>query len=99
MKIKELREKGKNELIKLLKEARAELVKLRLERKIGSLVDGSAIGKKRKEIVKILTVLREKEILEEATEVKKVKSKSEKESPPSLKASEGKKKQNGKKKA
>jgi len=66
MEIKELREKGKNELIKLLEEARVELVKLRLERKIGSLVDGSAISKKRKEIVKILTVLREKEILEDA---------------------------------
>lgn len=66
MEIKELREKEKNELIKLLEEARAELVKLRLERKIGSLVDGSTISKKRKEIVKILTVLREKEILEDA---------------------------------
>lgn len=64
MEIKELREKGGNELVKLLNEARMELVKLRLNRKIGSLVDGSAIHKKRREIARILTVLREKEILQ-----------------------------------
>lgn len=109
MKIKELREKGKNELMKLLKEVRVELVKLRLDRKVGSLADGSAIGKRRKEIAKILTVLKEKEILEEAAEAKKVKSKGKKESPPLPRAStsakamadksEGRKKQNAKKKA
>lgn len=66
MEIKELREKGKSELIKLLKEARMELVKLNLDRRSGSLANGSVLEKKRKEIARILTVLKEKEILEEA---------------------------------
>lgn len=69
MEIKELREKEKNELVKLLKEARLELVKLRSERKIGSLSDGSAITKKRGEIARILTVLKEKEILRKVADV------------------------------
>jgi len=67
MEIKELREKEKSELVKLLKEARLELVKLRLERKVGSLSDGSTITKKRKELARILTALKEKEILREVT--------------------------------
>lgn len=67
--IKELREKKKDELLKLLEEARSELVKLRLERKTGSLADGSAIRKKRKEAARILTVLGEKEILKEAEKI------------------------------
>lgn len=69
MEIKELRGKKKDELIKLLKEVRLELVKLRLDRKIGSLVDGSVINKKRRGIARILTVLREKEILGEVVKV------------------------------
>lgn len=71
MKIKELREKEKSELLKLLKEVQQELVKLRLERKAGSVVDGSTIPKKRKEMARIATVLREKEILTEVAEDKK----------------------------
>lgn len=71
MRIKELRGKEKSELLKLLKEAQQELVKLRLERKVGSLADGSAILKKRKEMARIATVLREKEILTEVAEDKK----------------------------
>lgn len=67
MEIKELREKEKSELVKLLKEARLELVKLRSERRIGSLSDGSTITKKRKELARILTILKEKEILREVT--------------------------------
>lgn len=92
IKIKELREKEKSELIKLLKEARLELVKLRLDRKIGSLTDGSAIDKKRKEIARILTILGEKDVLEEATKTAKMAS------PPSAKASRGRKVQDAKKK-
>ena len=50
MEIKDLRDKERGELLKLLKEARLELVRLKMERKTGSLADGSTIHKKQKEI-------------------------------------------------
>jgi large subunit ribosomal protein L29 len=64
MTTKELREKKKGELVKLLKESRLELAKLRLERKLESLTDPSEIRKKRREVAKIITVLKEKEVLD-----------------------------------
>jgi len=67
MEIKDLRDKERGELLKLLKEARLEMVRLKMERKTGSLADGSTIHKKQKEIAQTTTVLREKEILAEAT--------------------------------
>lgn len=67
MEIKELRKKSKSELTKLLQEAGGELVKLRADRKTGSLADGSAIKKKRAEIARASTVLKEQEILDAVT--------------------------------
>lgn len=69
MEIKELREKGRTELMKLLKEARIELVRLKTEREVDSLADGSVIRKKRREIARLLTILKEKEILGEVSKV------------------------------
>ena len=65
MEIKKLRKKEKGELVELLEKTRKELVQLRLDRKTGSLADGSVILKKRREIARILTILGEKDILEE----------------------------------
>ncbi len=62
-----LRKKEKKELEELLKEARLELIKLRSERKVGSLADGSAVKKKRREIAQALTILKEMEVLSEMT--------------------------------
>jgi len=61
--LKELREKEARELKKLLEKGRRELADLRSERAAGSLPDGSQFSKKRTEIARILTVLKEKEIL------------------------------------
>lgn len=66
MEIKKLREKEKTELVELLEGARKELVKLKADRKIGALTDGSVIAKKSREIARILTIVGEKDILEEA---------------------------------
>jgi len=63
MEAKELRKKEKKELIKLLSNARGEIVELRSSRAVGSLPDGSGIQKKRREVAKIKTVLKEREIL------------------------------------
>ncbi|NIT03822.1 50S ribosomal protein L29 [Candidatus Saccharibacteria bacterium] len=64
--VKELRGKEKKELIKTLKDAREELVRLRSSRALENLPDGSVLEKKKKEIARVLTVLKEKEILEQA---------------------------------
>jgi len=54
----------------LLREVRRDLVQFRLDRKVGSLADGSKIKQKRKEVTQVLTVLGEKAILEEAASSK-----------------------------
>ncbi|GMR19106.1 MAG: hypothetical protein BMS9Abin34_232 [Patescibacteria group bacterium] len=63
LKIKALREKEDKELGKLLAGAQSELVNLRALRVTGSQSDGSALQKKRREIARILTVLKERQIL------------------------------------
>lgn len=77
MEIKKLREKEKTELVELLEAARKELVKFKADRKIGTLTDGSVVAKKRREIAQILTVIGEKDILEEGqikNQISKIKS-------------------------
>jgi len=78
MGVKELRKKRRSELSESLRKAREELVRFRLDRKLGSLADGSKLMKKRKEIARILTVLREKEILAIADSVGEKTSRAEK---------------------
>jgi ribosomal protein L29 len=68
MTVGELRGKNKTELQKLLKDSQSQLVKMRLDRKVGTLADGSVIAAKKKEIAQILTVVRECDILSESQE-------------------------------
>lgn len=65
METKELRKKEKKELVKMLTDIRGELGDLRSSRALGSLPNGSEIQKKRRDIARIKTVLKEKEIVDE----------------------------------
>ncbi len=61
----ELRQEGKESLEKKLDDLQKELANLRMEHRTEGLVDTSVLGKKKREIATIKTVLREKEILEQ----------------------------------
>jgi len=63
--IKELREKSKQELEKNLTELRENVADLKIEHRTEGLLDTSELKKKRKEIARLMTVLREKSILAE----------------------------------
>jgi len=71
--IKDLRQKEEKELRKILQSTRAELAQLTNQRADGSLKDSSVLGKKRLEIARTLTTLKEKEILKGVERVKEVK--------------------------
>lgn len=60
MKKKEIREKNKEELEKLLREKREYLQKLKLDLSLGKLKNYREISKTKKEVARILTILREK---------------------------------------
>lgn len=60
MKPKELREKTKEELENLLKEKKARLMKLRFELKEGKLKNVAEIKETKRDIARILTILKEK---------------------------------------
>ena len=62
MKYSEIRLKSEAELQKLLKEKRMELFKARLQLKTMQLKDTSIIRKLRKDIARILTALKEKQL-------------------------------------
>lgn len=66
MKLKELRKLNLTELKNKLSQARKELGQLRLETSIGKIKDTNAAKKKRKEIARMLTVIKEKEIIQNA---------------------------------
>lgn len=66
MKLKELRKLNLTELKNKLSQARKELGQLRLETSIGKIKDTNAATKKRKEIARMLTVIKEKEIIQNA---------------------------------
>lgn len=59
---KELRELSDQELEQRLQKARRELVTLRLRKGVGQLSDTSVLQKTRREIARILTVLRERSL-------------------------------------
>jgi len=60
--LENLRTKKVEELKALIPAAEMELVKLRMEKATGKLKNVSAIGKKRKEIAVIKTLIRESEL-------------------------------------
>lgn len=66
--MKGLREKEDKELRKILGETRADLSRISGERASGSQKDSSSSRKKRREVARILTVLKEKEILKQVNE-------------------------------
>lgn len=72
--MKELRQKEEKELRKLLQSTRAELAQLTNQRVDGSLKDSSVLGKKKLEIARALTTLKEKEILKGIKSVEEVKN-------------------------
>ncbi len=77
--IQSLHEKTKEELKKLLEEERLSLVKLRMDLALGKTKNVKAPARKRDKIARILTIIREKEILEEASYSKKNNKKGDKE--------------------
>ncbi|MEA2020491.1 MAG: 50S ribosomal protein L29 [Patescibacteria group bacterium] len=62
-KAQELRQESKESLEKKLKDLQKELMNLQMEHRTDGLVDTTVLSKKRREIAKIKTVLREKEVL------------------------------------
>ncbi len=59
MEIKELRNKSLEELFTLEKETREELFKVRMQHYSGQLLDPSKVGKLKKNVARILTVISE----------------------------------------
>lgn len=62
MKPSEIRSREKKELVKLLEEKRKDLFDLQLKKSVGGLADVSVLGKARKSIARLQTILREKEM-------------------------------------
>jgi len=65
MSVGNLRGKTKEELLADLSRLQKELTELRLKLRAEGLEDTRAIGKKRRAIARVMTVIREKEILSE----------------------------------
>lgn len=61
MKTKELRSKSVEELLKLKEETSRELFDIRMKNHTGQLLDVSTIGKLKKDVARILTVIKEKQ--------------------------------------
>ncbi|MBO5874080.1 MAG: 50S ribosomal protein L29 [Rikenellaceae bacterium] len=61
MKISEIKEMPEKELIERLESTRAELARLKINHAISPVEDSTTITKTRKDIARMLTVLREKQ--------------------------------------
>ncbi|MGF1451577.1 MAG: 50S ribosomal protein L29 [Opitutales bacterium] len=59
--ISELRELTPEELRKALRDTRTELVNLRLRKQLGQVEDTSMLSRLRRQVARIITLLREKE--------------------------------------
>ena len=60
MKPNEIRSKEPKEIVKTIEEKRKEVFDLRLKKATGQLADVSSIGKNKKDIARMLTILTEK---------------------------------------
>ncbi|RUM50786.1 MAG: 50S ribosomal protein L29 [Hydrogenothermus sp.] len=69
MKAKELRKLSNEELREKLKELKQKLMKLRFQNEIGGLEKPSEIKATKKDIARILTILRERELQAQNSEV------------------------------
>ncbi len=70
MKAKELRKLTNEELQEKLKELKEKLLKLRFQNEIGGLEKPSEIRNTKRDIARILTILRERELETQKAEVK-----------------------------
>ncbi len=70
MKAKELRKLSNEELQEKLKELKQKLMKLRFQNEIGGLEKPSEIKATKRDIARILTILRERELEAQNAEVK-----------------------------
>jgi ribosomal protein L29 len=68
--VKELKQKNIKELRKEIENIRQEIAKLKLEQKINPPKDTNLLKKKRKKLAVLLTVLKEKEDIENLTKNK-----------------------------
>jgi len=59
--VKELHQKTKEELLKILKDLTEEIEKLRIDLSTNKLKDTNVIKEKKKDVARILTILKEKE--------------------------------------
>ena len=66
MKIAELRDKNANELTQLLKDLKDELFNLRFQHAINQLDNPMRINSVKKDIARVMTILREKELNSDA---------------------------------
>jgi len=66
MNVAELRDKDTTELVALLKEVEDEKFRLRMQHYTGQLEKVSRLGETRKQIARIKTILREREIADNA---------------------------------
>ncbi len=66
LKIKELRELSNKELETKIREAKKELFNLRLKQSTGALEKPSKIKELRKDVARMKTIMRERELTEEA---------------------------------
>ena len=66
MKIAELRDKNTNELTQLLKDLKDELFNLRFQHAINQLDNPMRINSVKKDIARVMTILREKELNSDA---------------------------------
>lgn len=61
----EIKKSDKQDLTKTVAKVRKEIAALELDRVSGKIVDFKSIGKKRRDLAQILTVLRQKELVEQ----------------------------------
>lgn len=68
MRASELRQKSTDELVELNRERRRELFDLRFKHYTGQLMETSELRKARRDIARIETILRERELAQQAAE-------------------------------
>ncbi|PJF44889.1 MAG: 50S ribosomal protein L29 [Phototrophicales bacterium] len=65
MRASEIRELPDREILKAIEEAKRELFKLRFQREVGQLEDSSRMRKVKRDIARLKTILRERQLAKE----------------------------------
>jgi large subunit ribosomal protein L29 len=71
MYVDEIRKKNDDELIDMFEDLKEQLYKLRLNRRTGELVDTTQFRRTRRDVARVLTVLRERELAAAVAEEEK----------------------------